>query len=289
MTDSEPLPNVLPEAWKGAPLRSNLAFTLLFLPEEKRRDLAVFYAFCRHVDDLADSTTFPDDMKRAGLETWLDAVDDKIPLPEDLAEVVSRRDLPRELLHEIVLGVSMDLDQKRYGTFEELRRYCWRVACAVGLVSLQLFGCPIRKGEAYAENLGLALQLTNILRDVAEDAREGRIYLPLEDLKKFDVSEEDLLQGRETLGFAQLMQFQARRAQEFYRRASLAFPVEYRRELVAAEAMRGIYYEILEAMRGDTFRVLEKRYRLSLLRKAWIGFRAWTGNRPPTPSLPASS
>jgi len=283
MTDSEPLPNVLPVAWNGAPLRSNLAFTLLFLPKARRQDLAVFYAFCRHVDDLADSASFPDDMKRAGLGTWLNAIDGKIALPDDLADVVERRQLPRKLLREIVLGVSMDLDQQRYETFEELRRYCWRVACAVGLVSLQLFGCPIRAGEPYAENLGLALQLTNILRDVAEDARAGRIYLPLEDLEKFKVTESDIQEGRSSLGMAQLFNFQARRAQEFYRRAAASFPTEYRRELVAAEAMRGIYYEILEQMRGDGYRVCEKRYSLSMLRKAWIGFRAWTGSRPPTP------
>lgn len=289
MLETAPLPRRLRDAWGPLARQSNLAFALGFVPKARRDDLRLFYTFCRQVDDVADSPSIPEAMKRDGLETWLEGLEGKIALPEDLEQMLATHAIDRRLLREIVLGVRMDLEQQRYGTFEELRRYCWRVASAVGLVSLQLFGCPRRDGDPYAENLGLALQLTNILRDVREDAEAGRIYLPREDLDRFGVPETDLLEGRHSLAMARLFEFQRDRAQEFYRRAALAFPGPYGKELAAAEAMRGIYFSILEEMARDGYRVFEKRYGLPLSRKIWIGLKARLGIRPPTPGPPASS
>jgi phytoene synthase len=186
-------------------------------------------------------------------------------LPSDIAEIIERNGVDRHLLLEILEGVRADLTVRRYATFEDVRRYCWRVASAVGLVSIRIFGCVDPASEAYAEALGLALQWTNILRDVGEDARNGRIYLPLDELTRFGVAEEDILAGVRTEAFDRLIRFQAGRAKTFF--AAARVPDADRRALVPAEIMRAIYAALLARMERDGFDVFGKRYRVPTSRK----------------------
>jgi phytoene synthase len=172
------------------------------------------------------------------------------------------------MLEEIIAGVEMDLDQARYATFEELRVYCYRVASVVGLVSIEIFGYRNPACKEYAVQLGLALQTTNIIRDVNKDLQTGRIYLPQEDLAAFGYSEADLQNRRYDERFVRLMQFEARRAREFFRKAAAALPPEDRRSMVAAEIMGSVYGALLRRMELDNFKVFAKDYRLNKLQKA---------------------
>ena len=176
--------------------------------------------------------------------------------------------LPPEMLEEIVAGVEMDLNTQRYSTFKELRIYCYRVASAVGLVSIEIFGYKNPRCREYAIDLGLALQTTNIIRDVWKDFQAGRIYLPQEDLARFHYSEADLAQRQYNDQFLQLMQFQAARAKEFFSRAAAELPAEDRRAMAPAEIMASIYRALLRRIELDKFRVFEKEYQLSKPEKA---------------------
>ncbi|HWB59478.1 MAG TPA: squalene/phytoene synthase family protein, partial [Chthoniobacteraceae bacterium] len=174
---------------------SNLALGLMALPRDRRDDMVVFYAFCRIVDDIADEPSSPVETRRAQLNAWRKALggtfEGEPPLAAEVRALIAKYSLPVEHFHEIIAGMEMDLDAKRYRTFEELRLYCYRVASAVGLVSIVIFGCKSPRSTDYALNLGLALQLTNIIRDVGEDWRNGnRIYLPLEEVERFHYSSD---------------------------------------------------------------------------------------------------
>ena len=250
--------------------KSNLAIALGCLPSDRRMDALVFYDFCRAVDDNADEPGPSPTEKRELLDLWKHALTAGEGLPPALAQVLTRRKIDRRLLVEIVLGVEMDIEPIRYQTHEELRHYCWRVASAVGLVSVEIFGCRNPKSRIYAEILGHALQLTNILRDVAEDASVGRIYLPLEDLRKFGVSEAGLLGGNPDGNFRALMAFEAARARVLFSEATHALPPDDADALKPAEIMRAIYERILSRMEADGFRVFRKRYRLSKAEKLLV-------------------
>jgi phytoene/squalene synthetase len=188
----------LPVRLAGAAGRrhSNLALALILLPKDRRKDAFLFYDFCRTVDDLADSGTDSRKTRQARLDAWIDALQPgaEEKLPVDLATMIGRRELDRQLLTEIVLGMRMDTEINRYASFDDLRRYCWRVASTVGLISATLFGARGAVVERYATELGIALQLTNILRDVREDAALNRIYIPGEDLERFGVTEREILE-----------------------------------------------------------------------------------------------
>ena len=260
---------------------SNLALAFVALPRERRRDMNVFYAFCRLVDDIVDD---PGERSRkaAALETWRQALHGfapgESPLAPSVRELIERYHIPREHFLEIIAGMEMDLDDATYATWEELRLYCHRVASVVGLVSLEIFGARDPGARKYAVNLGLAFQLTNILRDVGQDfANGGRVYLPLEDMKRFSVTREELASGRRSEGFLALMDFEAARAAEFYRAAEAARPASDRRALVAAEIMRAVYSRLLDMMRRDRWRVFERRYSLGKLTKLWLVLRGWLG------------
>ncbi|HEY8901611.1 MAG TPA: phytoene/squalene synthase family protein [Chthoniobacterales bacterium] len=244
---------------------SNLAFALFALPRQRRADAVVFYRLCRILDDIADSPALSSEVRSQTLDAWAEALAGARPLPPEFADLVDRYDLDRSLLLEILAGVRADLTVSRYATFEDARRYCWRVASAVGLVSIRIFGCTSPASPAYAEALGLALQWTNILRDVGEDAANGRIYLPQDELALFGVAEADILAGRATPEFQRLAEFQAERAAQLF--AAIALPSEDRRPLLAAEIMRAIYAKLLDRMRRDGLRVLERRYRVSRAEK----------------------
>ena len=247
--------------------RSNLAFALRSLPRDRREDAFTFYAFCRAVDDIADDPGRSSSEKNRLLGVWKSAHETAQGLPRPLSTLIERRNLDPRLLHEILLGVEMDIEPRHYATYEDLRAYCWRVACAVGLVSIRIFGCTDPASTTYAEHLGQALQLTNILRDVGEDAALGRIYLPIADLRLFRVSEESLLAGNPGGDFPGLMHYEATRARELFQKARQALPRSDARALIPAEAMRAIYEKILQRMTTDHFRVFQKRYRVPLWQK----------------------
>ncbi|MGA9722815.1 MAG: presqualene diphosphate synthase HpnD, partial [Candidatus Binatus sp.] len=225
--------------------RSSFYYAFILLPPERRRALHAVYAFCRFIDDIADDESIREPALL--LKRWreeLDRVYAGAPtraLSRALADSARRFNIPRELFEEIINGVEMDLSRKRYQTWEELRPYCYRVASALGLICIEIFGYRNPSARLYAENLGLALQLTNILRDVREDAERGRIYLPLEDLARFKVSEEEILGGVYSPNFVSLMDFEARRARELYALAQSELAAEDRATLLTAEAMRLIY------------------------------------------------
>ena len=255
--------------------KSNLAFALNILPRERREDMVVFYAFCRTMDDLADDPGVPLEERGRSLNAWRQGMIDGFQAPDEFQrEVISlrdRRQIPNDLLVAIIDGCRMDLRPQRFDTWEDLSRYTYKVACAVGLASLRVFGATDPASERYAVALGHALQLTNILRDVGEDlANGGRIYLPLADLSGFDYTERDLV-GRVHDGrFMAMMANQAERADAFYREAVEFMPKSDARALIPAEIMRSIYQTLLDKMKKDGFKVFDRRYRLSKARKMAI-------------------
>jgi len=261
--------------------RSGSSFYTAFrlLPPERRAALDAVYAFCRFVDDVAD-----DDAERdpaALLARWrteLDAVfagTARHPIGVALADAVRRFDLPREPFAELIAGVEMDLTRRRYATFEELYRYCYRVASTVGLLCVAIFGHANRSARDYAVDLGIAFQLTNILRDVGEDARRGRIYLPLDDLAQFGCPEEALLRAQWTPAVGALLAFECGRARAYYLRARAALAPEDRRPLAPAEAMRLIYERLLQRIESRRFDVFGARVTLPRYEKLGLALAAW--------------
>ena len=262
--------------------RSNLALAFVALPKQRRSDISVFYAFCRVIDDIADDPGQTRAERQAGLDLWKAAVESPQPTEPTLAttvrEIIARYGLSVADFREIIAGMEMDLEGARYGTWEGLKLYCHRVASVVGLVSIGIFGARDPRAKAYALSLGLALQLTNILRDVGGDlANEGRIYLPAEDLARFGVSREDLTAGRRTEGFLALMDFQAERARAYYREAESLLPASDKKALIAAEIMRAVYGRLLEKMSRDRWQVFDRRYSLGKLTKLWLVLRGIVG------------
>jgi len=255
--------------------KSNLAFALNILPKERRDDMVIFYAFCRTMDDLADSTLLSPEERVAGLEAWKTGLVSGFSSPDAFQqEVLSLRDrhqIPNAQLTEIIDGCQMDLHPQRFNDWEDLSRYTWKVACAVGLVSIRLFGCRDPGSEAYAVALGHALQITNILRDVGEDLLNGgRIYLPLQDMARFQYTEQDLMDRVYDTRFIALMNAQADRAEAYFREAEECLPAEDRGALIPARIMGEIYRALLGKMRDGKFRVFDQRYRISKARKLAI-------------------
>lgn len=256
--------------------KSNLAFALRVLPRDRREDAVVFYAFCRTLDDLADAPGMTMAQRSESLRSWRRGLVDGFENPSALQAAVltlrERRAIPGELLTAIIDGCLMDLEPRRFETWDELSGYIWKVACAVGLVSIRIFGCKDMEGSGrYAVALGNALQLTNILRDIREDhENNSRIYLPLEDLRRFDYREPDLAARIHDARWLALMDFEARRAEDFFRQADEALPADDRRALAPARVMAAIYQRLLARMRRDGFRVQEKRYRVPLPLKLWL-------------------
>jgi phytoene synthase len=254
--------------------KSNLALAFISLGRERKRDITVFYAFCRVIDDIADSSELNVEQKRTRLSKWRQMVQgvasDEPLLARDIRQLMNKYSLASDMFEEIIAGVEMDLSILRYSTFEELRVYCYRVASAVGLVSIEIFGYRNPRCKQYAIDLGLALQMTNIIRDVGKDLQDGRIYLPQEDLARFNYSETELRQRQYNERFLRLMEFEAARAREFFSRAAAALPPEDRRAMAPAEIMASIYRGLLRRVERDKFRVFEKDYRLSKFEKATL-------------------
>ena len=260
--------------------RSNLAFALASLPKERRHDMYVFYAFCRVVDDIADDEGMSVEERRAGLLRWRDVLHGRAaeltPLEESLAAVKARRGVPVEEMEEIIEGVSMDLEPRRYANWEELRVYCYRVAGCVGLVSTRIFGCRSPRSRDYALDLGCALQITNILRDIRADWENGRrLYLPQDEMAAAGYTEDDIAHGRENDAFRRIMAQQIARARHYYKQAEANLPAEDRVPLLASETMRRIYSETLDLLERDGCHVYARRYSLPKWRKAQLVAAAW--------------
>jgi phytoene synthase len=251
---------------------SNLALAFISLGRERRQDITAFYAFCRLIDDIADSDDLSSQTKHQQLEQWRAALHQPIEgesqLATDVRQLMAKYRLRPAMLEEIIEGVEMDLSITRYATFEELRVYCYRVASAVGLVSIEIFGYRNLACREYAVELGLALQMTNIIRDVGKDLRSGRVYLPQEDLQRFAYPEDDLRAQKYDERFITLMKYEAARARQFFRRAAEILPPEDRRSMVPAEIMASVYRGLLARIEAGGFRVFQKEYRLTNLEKA---------------------
>jgi phytoene synthase len=265
---------------KAAASGSSFYYSFLFLPQERRRAIMALYAFCREVDDVVDECH---DLLLAQtkLDWWrreLASVyggEPTHPVAQALKEVVARYPLPEEQLQEIIDGMQMDLQQTRYLDFAALRLYCYRVASVVGLLAAEIFGYQDRHTLRYAHDLGLAFQLTNIIRDVGEDARRGRIYLPVDELQRFEVPARDLLEARHSDKFRALMEFQAERAERFYDSAMSHLPAGDRKAQRPGLVMAAIYRATLAEIRADGFQVLDRRTSLTPLRKLWIAWSTW--------------
>ncbi|WIM06367.1 MAG: presqualene diphosphate synthase HpnD [Candidatus Nitricoxidivorans perseverans] len=265
---------------KAAASGSSFTTSFLFLPAERRRAITALYAFCREVDDAVDECPEAG-IARGRLDGWRDeiaALDEgrpTHPVTQALAAARERFSLPTEQLLEIIDGMEMDLDHARYPDFKALHLYCYRVASVVGLLAAEIFGVTDRRTLKYAHDLGLAFQLTNIIRDVGEDARRGRIYLPQDELARFGVSEADLLECRPSDNFRRLMEFQATRAVEHYGRALAQLPAADRKAQRAGLIMAAIYRETLDDITRGGFDVLDRRTRLTKPRKLWIAVKTW--------------
>ena len=265
---------------KAAQSGSSFYYSFRFLPPDRRRAITALYAYCREVDDIADEVEDVN-VARAKLGWWRAEVANLFaghpthPVTKALAPATKQFGVDALRLNEIIDGMEMDLSRRRYQDFESLRLYCHRVAGVVGQLSASIFGFSNPKTLVYAENLGLAFQLTNIIRDVGEDARRDRIYLPQEDLAKFGVTNADILDCKHSPAFEQLMAHQADRAKSFYGEAFEALMPEDRRPQRPGLIMSAIYSTLLNELERDGFKVLSQRTSLTPLRKLWIAWKTW--------------
>ncbi len=269
---------------KAAQSGSSFYYAFRFLPPEKRAAITAFYAFCREVDDVVDEVSDPS-VAKTKLLYWRKEIDalyanaPQHPVTKALQRHVAPMHLPQASFHTVIDGMQQDLEKTRYLDFAELQTYCYRAAGVVGEVSARIFGMQTPnnpKTLEYARTLGEALQLMNIVRDVGEDARRGRIYLPNEDLVKFNVPVSDVLQTKTTDAFKAMMQFQYERAAQTYDRALAVLPAEDKRMQRPGLAMGAIYRALLEEIKSDGFGVLERRVSLTPIRKLWIAWKTVT-------------
>jgi phytoene synthase len=265
---------------RAASSGSSFYYSFLFLPPQQRRAITALYAFCREVDDVVDECSDPN-VARMKLAWWRKEIASvhggapQHPVACALADVAAGFHLHPEHLQTVIDGMEMDLDCNRYPDFGALRVYCHRVAGVVGLLSAEIFGYRDPRTLSYAADLGLAFQLTNIIRDVGEDARRQRIYLPLDEMDRHGVAIADITAARETDSFRRLMEFQIERAMDYYSRAHAALPDIDRRSQRAGLVMAGIYRALLKEVQADGCHVLTRRTSLTPLRKLWIAWTTW--------------
>jgi phytoene synthase len=272
---------------------SNLALAFILLPREKRDAMSALYAFCRAVDDVADEDSVATEKRAVQLAAWREDIrracagqQPDFILNQEFAPIIRRFNLPFALFDELIKGCEMDLEKLRYADYDELELYCYRVASAVGLLSIEIFGYQNPACHDYAVYLGQALQLTNILRDVKNDAARGRIYLPQSELKKFGVDEAEIFEGKYSDRYFALAASVAQRAKHFYALAQKTLPPEDRRAMVAAELMGSVYWRLLQKLESGKFNVfgqqalkLSKPHKIALIFRSWI--RHITGNNGP--------
>lgn len=294
------MPNLVVSDTENAALqlqqsKTNFYYSFSLLPRDEREAMHSVYAFCRYADDLIDEEEAGTEIiepsqrtlrKRERLNRLRAEVErcyrgeSRHPILLPLSTVVRRFQIPKQYFLTLLDGMEMDLVRSRYATFEELREYCYSVASVVGLICIEIFGYQYEETKEYAVNLGIALQLTNILRDVKADAQRGRIYLPQEDLRAFGYSDEELLSNRYNLPFIELMRFETRRAREFYGKARAALRPDERKTMFAAEIMDAIYYRMLEKIELNEFNVFgKKKITVSAPHKIWIAAKLWLVTR----------
>ena len=268
---------------KAAKSGSSFYYSFMFLPADKRRAITALYAFCREVDDVVDECS-DISVARTTLAWWRGQVAEIYggkplhPVAIALVPVVKQFNMAQEHLLEIIDGMEMDLEQHQYADFKALQLYCYRVASVVGLLAAGIFGYTDRKTLKYAHDLGIAFQLTNIIRDVGEDARRGRIYLPQDELAQFGVHTHDILNAHETEEFQKLMQFQIERAQHFYQQAFEQLPAADRKSQRTGIIMSAIYRATLDEVAASGCHVLKERVSLTPLRKLWLVYKTWWQN-----------
>lgn len=263
---------------------SSFYYSFLFLPPERREAITALYAFCREVDDIVDESVHAE-VAQAKLAWWRHEIGEMFagrpqhPVSRALAPALARFGLERQHFVDIVAGMEMDLVPARYATFDELELYCYRVAATVGLLSARVFGQTQAGTLGFARDLGIAFQLTNIIRDVGEDARRSRVYLPAEDLARFGVPISDILQQRESDAFRELMTFEGERAQSYYTQALAQLPAADRLAQTPSLIMAAIYSTTLREIRADGYRVLRAKTSLPPLRKLWLAWSTWRHER----------
>jgi phytoene synthase len=265
---------------KAAKSGSSFYYSFLFLPPERRRAITALYAYCREVDDVVDECTDPS-LARIKLAWWRTQVDQMFdgkpdhPVTRALQPHLETCSITRARLLAVIDGMEMDLDQTRYLDYPGLQRYCWHVAGVVGILSASIFGVTQGGTLLFAEKLGLAFQLTNIIRDVGEDGRKGRIYLPVNELQQFNVTAADILNARHSENFEKLMRFQVERAQRVYDEAFALLPKEDRRAQRPGLMMSAIYRTLLTEIERDGFHVLNQRISLTPIRKLWLAWKTY--------------
>jgi len=263
--------------------KTSFYYSFLVLPAAQRQAIIAVWDFCRAVDDAVDEPNAVAALSgrdavqfwRAELARCFDGGAPQTPQGRRLQPFIAPFDLPRQAFEDVIDGVAMDLDTTRYATFADLFEYCRRVASAVGLISIKVFGCRHDRARDYALNLGVALQLTNILRDVKDDLGRGRVYLPLDDLQTFGCTVDDLARGEMTGPVRRMIEFECRRARDFYAKASAQLPPEDRPRLVAAEIMRAVYFETLRRIERRGYDVFTTRARVPRPRQALIALKQW--------------
>jgi len=265
---------------KAANSGSSFYYSFIFLPTDKRQAITALYAFCREVDDVVDDCTDPH-IAESKLQWWRQEIDRvylgtaEHPVGKALTISLQNFSLHKEYLNEIIDGMLMDLSINEYQTFADLNLYCHRVAGVVGLLAAEIFGNTHRDTLKFAETLGLALQLTNIIRDVKEDAMRGRYYLPLEDIQRFSVNKADLNKPITSDAIKALLKFQVQRAEEYYQKAYQLLPKQDRYSQLSSLIMADIYRTLLREIEMDDYRVMEHQIKLTPLRKLWIAWKTY--------------
>jgi 15-cis-phytoene synthase len=261
--------------------KSSFYYAFSLLPAPKRDAMNTVYSFCRQTDDIVDEENESEDCKYEKLRKWRIEFEKALYerseylLFNKLMKIVKQFNIPIEPFFELIKGMEMDLQNKRYINFEDLLLYCYRVASTVGLMCIEIFGYKNKSTKDFAVNLGLALQLTNILRDVKTDAQNGRIYLPQEDLVKFNYTEKELLNNVYNKNFISLMKYEAERAKKYFDLANHSLTLEDKPSMFAARAMQHIYYKLLKKIEDKNFNVFEKKIKVSKFEKVGISLGVW--------------
>jgi len=265
--------------------KSSFYYAFNLLPAEQRDAMNTVYAFCRETDDIVDEGTVADDLKFEKLRKWRIELEKSLnghseyPLINKLSKTIQNFNIPLEPFFDLLKGMEMDLQQKRYITFNDLQTYCYRVASTVGLMCIEIFGYRHPSAKDFAVNLGIALQLTNILRDIKKDAEKGRIYLPKEDLEKFDYNESDIFNNTYNENFQKMMKYQVERAREYFNTATACLNREDKKAMFAARAMQHIYYRMLNKIVDAEYDVYNNKIKISTAKKVGISLGVWAKYR----------
>ncbi len=261
--------------------KSSFYYAFNLLPEDKREAMNNIYAFCRKTDDIVDEGNEPEPVKYENLRKWRNEFEKALenrsdyPLVNTLITTIRKFKIPIDPFFDLIKGMEIDLQQQRFESFSDLMDYCYKVASTIGLMSIEVFGYKHESTKQFAIKLGYALQLTNILRDVKKDAERGRIYLPKEDLERFNYSEEELLRNEYNENFVNLMKFETERAKEFFREATCSLDYEDKPAMFAARAMQHIYFRLLKRIEENHFDVYSKEIKVPKIEKVGIALGVW--------------